>query len=154
MQRSISRYPTRVATLSSADGLPCDLAILLLGYLSSAAFKASYFLQTPSSFTMARVVLAATLLIAGAWLAAADYPVPIYTHHGKVSVCASHALPPPHRRATQPYDNGLYVGKQAQSRIRHFLQVDDFYKSTIKPFWNSDKVQHAPPNNARRTDAE
>jgi hypothetical protein len=89
---------------------------------------------------MARVFLAATLLIAGAWLAAADYPVPIYTHHGKVSICASHASPPPHRRATQPYDNGLYVGKQAQSRIQHYLQVDDFYKSTIKPFWNSDKV--------------
>jgi len=40
----------------------------------------------------------------------------------------------------QPYDNGFYVGTHAQARIRKFLEVDTFYKSTIKPFWNSGMV--------------
>jgi hypothetical protein len=43
----------------------------------------------------------------------------------------------------QPYDNGFYVATQARARIHKFLEVDDFYKSTVKPFWNSDKASCA-----------
>jgi hypothetical protein len=42
--------------------------------------------------------------------------------------------------SAQPYNNGFYVASQASHRIRKFLEVDYFYKSTIKPFWNSGKV--------------
>ena len=49
---------------------------------------------------------------------------------------------PPH---PQPYDNGFYVGTQAAARINQFLEVDDFYKSTLKPFWNSEKVCQPAP---------
>ena len=37
------------------------------------------------TFVNMRWPLAITLVLAAAWLAAADFPVPIYSHHGKVS---------------------------------------------------------------------
>ena len=75
-----------------------------------------------------RAPLAFLLLLVAASLAAADYPVPIYSHTGTV-------IQPPHiprcmlcicphtPRVMQPYDNGFYVATQARARIQKFLEV-------------------------------
>lgn len=118
---------------------------------------------------MMRCTLTLIVVVAAACLAAADYTVPIYSHHGKVSSvtqlnrtqssplrpastpwhalcisytlgCASCQVPHTYSSHLQPYDNGFYVGTQAHARIQKFLEVDDFYKSTVKPFWNSGAV--------------
>ena len=84
-----------------------------------------------------RALLALLLLLVAASLAAADYPVPIYSHTGTV-------IQPPHiprcmlcicphtPRVMQPYDNGFYVATQARAHPK--VPLGEWFLPVPQPF--------------------